>query len=137
MSSLDENPADGESYSVGYCKPPLEHRFGKENKASKGRKPGSKNFRTIIVDEVFQQVPYTDAAGRSRSAPAIALIVRRQVKSALNGDPRAADYVTRQVQQYCPPPEAEGEDETLSAAELAVLSDHAALTRMIAEAQNG
>ncbi len=93
-----------ENFEVGYCKPPQQHQFQKGNKLGKGRKAGSKNIRTVIEEEAFSLIPYTDQSGVTKRAPAIQLAVRQQVKSALQGDLKAAEFISKQVNVHCPPP---------------------------------
>ena len=104
-STLAGEKAGKADYQVGYCKPPAQNRFSKENPGNWGK--GPRKRRSVIADGVF----YTRGAGPSidglvvkvanqlvkvrdgkgvHEVPAIEAVLQNMVKSALGGNRLAA-----------------------------------------------
>ena len=79
-----------ENYEVGYCKPPVAHRFRPGNKANtKGRTKGRRNRKLVIQDLLFEPVTVRDAIG-TRQISAVEAVVKKLLSKALGGDNKAA-----------------------------------------------
>jgi Family of unknown function (DUF5681) len=92
-SSQDKKPRTDPSprdYPVGYGKPPVASRFkpGTSGNA-KGRRKGSKNFKTLIKEAMTSPILIQEGA-TSRRVSKIEGVVLRQLQSALKGDERSA-----------------------------------------------
>jgi hypothetical protein len=77
------------TYDVGYRRPPASGRFrpGKSGNP-KGRPKGSRNFLTLLEQELNKPISVTEN-GRKRKLTRLQAIVKRVVNSALAGDQRA------------------------------------------------
>lgn len=113
MSQRDD---PGDDYDVGYGKPPPAHRFkkgesgnpsGSQRRGRKKRK--SKNLKAELLDELGHKVPVTEN-GRRRRLSRQAVLVKKLVADALNGDPKARDQLLRLASQSDSYPESETED---------------------------
>jgi hypothetical protein len=70
---------------VGYCRPPKKHQFRKGQSGNPaGRKKGSKNFETIIRDEMNRPVTVSDR-GERRTISRLELIIRVLSDQAAQG----------------------------------------------------
>ena len=78
------------NYNVGYCKPPVAHRFKHGNKANpKGRGKGSKSRKIVIQDVMFE--PVTVREGElTRQMSALEAVLKKTLSKALAGDNKAA-----------------------------------------------
>jgi hypothetical protein len=77
-------------YPVGYCKPPLAHRFQHGNKANpKGRGKGSKSRKIVIQDVMFEPVTVREGE-RTRQMSALEAVLKKTMSKALAGDNKAA-----------------------------------------------
>jgi hypothetical protein len=87
-------------YVVGYGKPPVEHRFKKGLSGNpKGRRKGSKNFGTDVLETLKTPVPINDAGKRSNVSTQKAMLLRLREK-ALKGDQRALDRLLELARAY-------------------------------------
>jgi len=78
------------NYDVGYCKPPLAHRFKHGNKANpKGRGKGSKNRKVVIQDVMFEPVTVREG-DRTKQMSALEAVLKKTLSKALAGDNKAA-----------------------------------------------
>jgi replication-associated recombination protein RarA len=77
------------AYEIGYRRPPLSGRFqpGK-SRNPKGRPRGSRNFLTLLEQELNKTISVTEN-GRKHKLTRLQAIVKRMVNSALAGDQRA------------------------------------------------
>jgi replication-associated recombination protein RarA len=77
------------AYEIGYRRPPASGRFkpGKSGNP-KGRPKGSRNFLTLLEQELNKTISVTEN-GRKRKLTRLQAIVKRMVNSALAGDQRA------------------------------------------------
>jgi hypothetical protein len=96
-------PAASSSPSVGYKRPPVEHRFKKGQSGNrKGRPVGSRNFGKLLGDILQETVPVRNG-GRVTNAEALA---KRALHDAMNGDPRAVkalDFFAERLGLLNPP----------------------------------
>ena len=77
-------------YAVGYCKPPLAHRFKHGNKANpKGRRKGSKNRKLVIQDVLLEAVTVREG-DRTRQMSALEAVLKKTLSKALAGDNKSA-----------------------------------------------
>jgi hypothetical protein len=83
-------------YEIGYGKPPINSRFKLGQSGNpKGKSKGSKNFKTILTDELDVKIEVTEN-GRKIKASKRELIVKTMVNKAAKGDHKAATEVFRQ-----------------------------------------
>ena len=77
------------TYEIGFRRPPVSGRFqpGKSGNP-KGRPKGSRNFLTLLEQELNKSISVTEN-GRKHKLTRLQAIVKRMVNSALNGDQRA------------------------------------------------
>lgn len=77
------------AYEIGYRRPPASGRFkpGKSGNP-KGRPKGSRNFLTLLEQELNKTISVTEN-GRKRKLTRLQAIVKRMVSHALNGDQKA------------------------------------------------
>src|SRR5262249_46616793 len=77
-------------YAVGYCRPPLAHRFKHGNTANpKGRGKGSKSRKIVIQDVMFEPVTVREGE-RTRQMSALEAVLKKTLSKALAGDNKAA-----------------------------------------------
>ena len=76
------------THEIGYRRPPLASRFPKGHSGNpKGRPKGSKNFLTLLEQELAQTIVVTEH-GRKKTITRLQAMVKRLVAGALNGDPK-------------------------------------------------
>lgn len=77
------------SYEVGFARPPKHSQFKTGQSGNpRGRPPGSKNFQTLLREELDQKMQVVDN-GRSRLMSKGRVAVRQQVDKAVKGCPKA------------------------------------------------
>jgi hypothetical protein len=77
------------SYEIGYRRPPQAGQFKKGKSGNpKGRPKGSKNFTTLLDQELDQKIVVTEN-GRKKSISRKQAMVKRLVSGALQGDQKA------------------------------------------------
>lgn len=77
------------TYEVGYRRPPASGRFKKGQSGNpRGRPKGSRNFVTLLQDELAQTVVVNENGKKTRVSRLQAM-VKRIVAGALQGDQRA------------------------------------------------
>jgi hypothetical protein len=82
-------PSDAD-YVVGYCRPPVEHRFKKGQSGNpNGRPKGRRNIRTEIAEICAQPVQVRDN-GKIRRTTLLGAIVLTHAAQGAKGDPRSA-----------------------------------------------
>lgn len=94
--------ADGDDtpYRVGYKRPPLATRFkaGKSGN-KKGRPKGSKNFATVIQDELRVRISIVEN-GRRRKITKREAIAKQLVNRAAAGDLKAMPPLLNEVRRH-------------------------------------
>jgi Family of unknown function (DUF5681) len=76
-------------YQVGYGKPPKDTRFKKGQSGNpRGRVPGAKNLKTLLIDTLNEPVVVTENGGRQTISKRQA-IVKQLVNQSAKGDWRA------------------------------------------------
>jgi Family of unknown function (DUF5681) len=111
-------------YEVGYCKPPLGHRFKHGNKANpKGRRKGSKSRKVVIHDVMFEPVTLREG-DRTRQISALEAVLKKTLSKALAGDNKAALTIIGIAQKEgILTPEQEQAVDDLSETDLAIMQD--------------
>jgi hypothetical protein len=84
----------------GYGHPPTHSRFkpGKSGNP-KGRPKGSKNFNTMLDALLAQTIAVTER-GRRRRLPAVEVLLKRTLASALQGDAKSAQQIFHLLANY-------------------------------------
>ena len=104
-------PAEGggaeDSYRVGYKHPPQETKFGKGNKAGKGRPKGARNLKTIVNQASARKVAVKDGS-KVRKMQKIEVTVDRLNNKAIAGDLKAIAMVIALQERYGPQEDPEG-----------------------------
>jgi hypothetical protein len=85
------------NYEIGYGRPPRHTRYRKgESGNPRGRRPGRKNHKTELLEELSARVPITEH-GRRRQVSMQTLIIKRMVADAAKGQPKAREQVLKLV----------------------------------------
>ena len=97
-SDADE-PMNGATYEVGYCRPPLHTRFqpGVSGNPS-GRRKGSKNLKTLFQQILKEEVSLREGDITKKISKAEA-ILRSLVLGAMKGDSRSQMTLFRLAEQ--------------------------------------
>jgi hypothetical protein len=126
----DPNPSD----KVGYRKPPKQTQFAKGKSGNpKGRPKGSRNFATVLQDELKRRVPITEDGKRKKITKREAT-AKQLANKAASGDLKAIPIVLNETRAY---ETAAAVD--LSSAEIVTPEDQAvmeSIVRRIREASN-
>ncbi len=84
---------DEDTYEVGYGRPPKKARFKKGRSGNpKGRPKGSKNFKSIVKDELGRPVEIK-VNGQRRKVSQFEAVVMRAVGDAISGKPRQISLI--------------------------------------------
>ena len=97
-------------YEIGYRRPPPEGQFKKGASGNpKGRPKGSKNFLTLLDQELAQKVVVNEN-GRRKTVTRLQAMVKRMVAGALQGEPKAVLTLVDILRRSggIEPPEIEG-----------------------------
>lgn len=87
--------SSSEDEDIGYGKPPKKNRFPKGISGNpKGRPRGSKNFKTILSQELQRKVTIT-SGGKPKQVRKIEAITMRVTQKALEGDHKAIDTIIK------------------------------------------
>jgi Family of unknown function (DUF5681) len=112
------------NYDIGYCKPPLAHRFKHGNKANpKGRGKGSKSRKIVIQDVMFEPVTVREGE-RTKQMSALEAVLKKTLSKALAGDNKAALTIIgiAQKEGILTPAQEQAVDD-LSETDLAIMQD--------------
>jgi hypothetical protein len=92
-------PGSGDSDELGYRRPPKHTRWRQGQSGNpKGRKKGSRNFKTE-VNELLNTIVSVDRDGKPAKMSAQRAALDRLCEKALNGDIRALTQVIRLAQE--------------------------------------
>ncbi|MEA1085213.1 DUF5681 domain-containing protein [Sphingomonas sp. CD22] len=82
-------------YEVGYGKPPVHTRFQKGQSGNpKGRKKGSKNLNTLVLELLDERIAVNTPEGR-RYVSRVEVLLRKLMELAGKGNARAIDQMLR------------------------------------------
>lgn len=98
------------TYEIGYRRPPPSGQFKKGSSGNaKGRPKGSRNFLTLLEQELAQKVVVNEN-GRRKTVTRLQAMVKRMVAGALQGDPKATLTLVDILRRSggIEPPEVEG-----------------------------
>lgn len=96
----EQAPARRQDYEVGYRKPPRHTRFRKGVSGNpKGRPKGSKNFLTVLKNELLGTIRITEG-GRARIVTKLEALIKARVNRSLQGDKRDADRIFALMERY-------------------------------------
>ena len=87
-------------YEVGYGKPPKEHRFGKKVSGNPNGRPRKTKDIDTLIDRELDQVITMKEGGREIRLRKREAMVKRLVNSALNGNPRAIEYLVKYAKEH-------------------------------------
>ena len=92
------SPNEGD-YEVGYGRPPTHARFQSGRSGNpKGRPKGSKNFSTLLAEELTQPITLTENGKRKRMSKQQAL-VKQLTNKALSNDMKATALVLDEMRR--------------------------------------
>ena len=87
-------------YEVGRGKPPRSSQFKPGQSGNPGgRKKGSRNFKTIVLEVLDSEIELTEG-GRTRRVPMIEALMLRQVQEGLRGHLRAIDSLLDRYERH-------------------------------------
>jgi hypothetical protein len=96
MTDDDSNP----QHEVGYRKPPKHAQFAKGKSGNpKGRPKGSRNFATVIQNELKRRVAVTED-GRRKKITKREAVAKQLVNKAAAGDPKAIPVLLNETRPY-------------------------------------
>jgi len=109
----------------GYGHPPKHAQFKKGRSGNpRGRPKGSKNFKTLVADLLAQKIPVTER-GRRRSLPAVEVLLKQTLASALKGDAKSTQLILQLMTKH-------GDDVAAEVTTPNVVEDSAVLRRVLA-----
>jgi Family of unknown function (DUF5681) len=121
---IDSTRRNGDSYTVGYGKPPRHTQFRPgQSGNSAGRTKGVRNFKTDVIRTLKLPVKVKDG-GRTRTISTIEGILMRLREKALQGDARACDRVLELATRYSIAPGESGATPALSVDDRAILDSY-------------
>ena len=105
----DEAPDSGpeRDYEVGYGRPPVHSRFGKGNRAGRGRPKGARNVRTLF-NEVFAKRKKVKLEGREMKLSRGEIAMEQLANRAAAGDPKAIAQYLAYADKWTDPEEPSG-----------------------------
>ncbi len=97
---MDERVEGDLTNKVGYAKPPKHTRFTKGRSGNpKGRPTGSKNFATMMIEELTQTVAIVENGKRTK-IPKIRAAVRQALNRAMVGDFKALQQIVIMLRSH-------------------------------------
>jgi len=92
-------PPSNEDYAVGNCRPPVATRFQPFCSGNlKGRPKGSKNFSTLL-DEELAEIVVVIENGKRKPMPKRRAFVKKLVNGALGNNPKASGLVLDEIRR--------------------------------------
>jgi hypothetical protein len=92
----------GQTYAVGYGKPPRHTQFRSGNAGSRGRAKGSKNFATLVMSTLNEPVTVNEN-GTRKTITKLRASLKQLVNKAAAGDARALQLLLGTVRQIDQP----------------------------------
>jgi hypothetical protein len=90
---------DNKDYAVGNCRPPIAHQFKPGIGGNKkGRPKGSKNFSTLLNEELAEIVVVNEN-GRQKRMPKRQALAKQLVNGALGNNPKASRLVLDEIRR--------------------------------------
>jgi len=90
----------GGSNGVGFGKPPRHRRFQPGTSGNpKGRPKGSRNFASVMTDELNDRVPVTEN-GRRRKITKREVMIKQVVNKAAGGDLKAVQTILNETRSH-------------------------------------
>lgn len=87
-------------HEIGYRRPPKHAQFAKGKSGNpKGRPKGSRNFATVIQDELKRRVPVTEDGKRKKITKREA-VAKQLVNKAAAGDPKAIPVLLNETRAH-------------------------------------
>lgn len=94
--------SDKKSESVGFGKPPKQHRFGRNQESNRrGRPRGSKNTKTII-HQIAHERHFVKQDGNERIYTTVELLLLTLSRKAMSGDVAASRLFDKYLAIYNP-----------------------------------
>ena len=133
MSEADKQEAPAEQvkrkptgdYDVGYCRPPVQHRFKPGNNANpKGRRKGTKNRKVVVRDVLLEQITVREG-DEIKQMSKFEAVLKKTLSQALGGDKKSAVTIFAIAQKDgLLTPEQEQAVENLSENDAAIIEDY-------------
>jgi hypothetical protein len=122
---------------VGYGKPPKHGQFKKGQSGNpKGRPKGSKNFKTVLEDELHAAVTVKEG-GEMKVISKQEALVKSIVNKGAGGHAQSAQLTTNLIKDYGLGDDLGASDaKKLGPEDLAVLNDHAEFLKILEESNN-
>lgn len=123
--SIGKGVPQHESYTVGYKRPPVHTQFKEGNNANpNGRPPGAKSQAAVLNEQLNKKITITERDGSKKRITTLQAILMTQVREALKGNQKAAEFVLKYHRQV---------EEGLSAADQLDADDQHALEILLNE----
>ncbi len=91
--------SDDDEYAVGYGKPPKNRQFQKGQSGNPdGRPKSSRNFQTILVDELERPVVIKEN-GAKKTVTKKEVIIRQLINKAMSGESKSTDAIFKYLPQ--------------------------------------
>lgn len=116
------------AYTVGYGRPPVNSRFKEGNNANPhGRPVGARSQAAVLNEQLNKKITITERDGSKKRITTLQAILMTQVREALKGNQKAAEFLLKYHRQV---------EEGLSAADQLDADDQHALEILLNEEIN-